>query len=641
MSSVKQHAQLTTKSVETTGERPANVRSGEKWMRVISTARVADRDDEIIDTGSLHIPTKPTGWKYAKDLAPSDVIDMGFFYDHQMAAEKQLGSVRSMFVNGDGELETVVAFTSLQRGQDAYTLAQEGHLGNSLSGTFSYRTAHQDEAGVFYDMEMVELSLVFKGANQNARVLEVSKRFKGESMAEAKTLDEKKAELDALQKEVSELEAQVQPEPPVEEEAPVPAEEQTEIVEDQAEVPVQEDEPQEDETAPVVAEPAEVETQPPESKSVKQETPTMSDVIAKQVKDTPTPEVLDTPVVEKMDKYDLVAKQFTAWVNKDAKTLAELNQKALDTFTDAKSKATYMNTGVIADGGAIVPSNELLTDVFTTLTNYSTVANDLRVITLTEGNGIDVATLVTDVIVSEVTTEGGNKPVTKPVLGDGEVNLREFAGIAILTKKLVRQAAINVYDLIRESFARAIANQRAVMALTDATSGIANKAGVVTVYTGTGNTTVDKVTWANIRKMPYQLPVAAVPGSKYYISRELLEVLDGMTVSTTDARPLDIVELDGDGLSGRFRNGFRFAVEEVLGKSGAPHAIFGNMGRYGILLRQGAVESETFDTGSVTDGSSVVHNLLQQNKLAHRVAFYENVGYPLPGAFVKLVLGTA
>ena len=108
----------------------------------------------------------------------------------------------------------------------------------------------------------------------------------------------------------------------------------------------------------------------------------------------------------------------------------------------------------------------------------------------------------------------------------------------------------------------------------------------------------------------------------------------------TDNAGNSYVTLDGEaGLSGRFRNGFRFSVEESLGGTN-PHAVFGNFARFGILLRQGAVESETFDTGIVVDGASVEHNLLQQNKLAHRVAFYENAGFPVPAAFAVFEQGS-
>ena len=332
-----------------------------------------------------------------------------------------------------------------------------------------------------------------------------------------------------------------------------------------------------------------------------------------------------------MDKYELAAKQFTAWVNRDQETLAELNQKALDTYK-TKDPVGDHNTGVTADGGAIVPGAELLTDIYSTLQDYSTVANDLRVITLTSGNALDVATLVNDVIMSEVGSEGGDKSVTKLELGDEDVSLREFAGLSVITKKLVRQAAVNVYNILRESFARAIANQRAELALTDGDSGILNKTGVAEHEAGAAG--VENYTWGDVKRMPYQIPASAVSGGKYYISRELLETLD--TAKDDQNRDLDVVELDGDRMSGRFKNGFEFAVEETLGQDGAEHAVFGSFGRFGILLRQGSVEVETFDSGTVED-DNVTHNLLQQNKLAERVAFYENVGYPLPGAFVKLV----
>lgn len=599
---------------------------------VVSSGR-EDRDRERVDVKSLRVPLKGGGYVLGKDLDGSQAVDVPWLLNHSFDVEDVIGSVRvATYDAANDELIYEFGVSSRSKAQDMLTLIEEGHLDNAVSITMSDYTFDAETQTIF-DAEMIEVSLVFRGSNKDARLLSVKSLGKGERMGQP-TLAEKKAELERLSKEIETEEAAT----PTQVETPevTPAvEEPAQPAADEPATPVA---PVQDEPVTPVA-PEAPAPAAPESKSVKQELPKVDNTATKQIKDVPTQPV--TPVVkaadEKMDKVELTAKQFSAWVRGDRAELTALNEKALATF-DAKSKATYMNTGVTADGGAIVPSNELLTDVFTTLSNYSTVANDLRVITLTEGNGIDVATLVTDVIVAEVTTEGGNKPVTKPTLGDGEISLREFAGIAIITKKLVRQAAVNVYDLLRESFARAIANQRAVMALTDATSGIANKAGVVEVPTAAGQTTVEEVTYDTIRKMPYSLPVAAVPGSKYYFSRELVEVLDGL--KDADGRDLDLIRLDGDGLSGSLKNGFRFAVEEVLGKSGAPHAVFGNMGRYGILLRQGTLESETFDTGTVVDGSSVSHNLLQQNKLAHRVAFYENVGYPLPGAFAKLVLAT-
>lgn len=579
----------------------------DRTLRVIATSPTLDRDLEVIDTNSIQVPVKPRGLKYAADLTATDEIDLPFLIDHDWRIEKQAGSVKSMFMNPQGELEVVVKLSTVDNGERVYTLAKEGHLGNSFSIGYSLQNATLED-GVIKNIEMTEFSGVFKGSNRDARLLAV-KSVKGETMADA-TEEPKVPETPVV--EAPKEEAAPSTETPVVE-APTPQ--------------VEAEQPPAEEVKPAETEEVKEEEKPKEEETKMSDT--TKDIAVKQVVPIQEQPKQAAKAEKKFDKYDFTAQQFVAWVNKDTKKLSELNQIAIDSFKDQSgSKATYMNTGVVADGGAIVPSAQLLADVYTLLSEYSTVSNDLRVITLTEGDSLDVATLLADVVVSEVTTEGGNKPVTKPTFGDGNVALREFAGIAILTKKLVRQAAVNVYDILRESFARAIANERAIMALTDPSSGIVNKAGVVTV---TGDD------YDAIRRMPYRLPTAAVPGAKYYISRELLETLD--TAVDGEGRDLDIVTLDGDGLSGRFKNGFQFAVEEVLGGS-QPDAVFGNFGRYGILLRQGAVESETFDQGTVVDGSSVTHNLIQQNKLAHRVAFYENVGYPLPGAFAVLEAGS-
>lgn len=333
----------------------------------------------------------------------------------------------------------------------------------------------------------------------------------------------------------------------------------------------------------------------------------------------------------KLNKYEFAAEQFKSWVNNDRNTLRELNEIAVKSYQGNEvTKATYMNVATGADGGFVVPNNELLSEVFSLVSQYSEAASDIRVITLESGNGLDIATLVSDVIMTEVGAEGGNKTVTKAVLGDSDVNVREFAGIAILTKKLVRQAAINIFDLLAESFARAIAKKRAELILTDATSGIVNKAGVVEVETAGAIPT-----WAEVASMPFQAPAIARAGAKYYISATALASLAAQ--NDTTGRNLDLVSLDANGLGGTLKNGFRFAVEAGLGEGNDTHVVFGSLSRYGILLRQGTVENETFDTGTVVDGGSVSHNLLQQNKLAQRVAFYENAGFPLPAAFVRTV----
>lgn len=342
----------------------------------------------------------------------------------------------------------------------------------------------------------------------------------------------------------------------------------------------------------------------------------------------------------KMSKETFAVAQLHAALSGNQKELGELNTHALKTLQDKGmvTKATYLNAGTDADGAVLVPNADLLTDVLNILPQYSALANELRVVNLTTGSSIDVSSLTADVVMTEVGTEGGSKAVTKPTLGDTNVPVREFAGIALMTKKLVQQSAIDVYAVLRDSFARAIAKKREQLILTDSTSGIVNKAGVVANTLATGNTLVANVDYADIMGLPYRVPTSSAAGGIYVVSRTLLASLAGRV----DANGQPIVMLDAasaGSLTGRFSNGYRFVVSEVLGATDAAsttHAVFGNFAQYGVVVRQGAIDSAVFDSGTVVDGGSVSHNLIQENKLAMRVETWENVGYPLPGAFVLL-----
>lgn len=578
---------------------------GERTIVFVASSSKEDRDYEAVAVRTLRLPLKGGGYVIADQLTGTENIDIPLLLNHSFDVEDVIGSVRKAYLNEMNELVFEAGISSRVKAQDMLLLLEEDHLSNAFSITmFDYE--YNMDTQTILNAEIAEVSLVFRGSNKEARLLAVKSLIGGvEKMAEEPIIETPTEEIEVVTET---------PETPVVEEV---TEIKEEIIEKEVETPVVETENTKEEITEVI-----------EKKDENME----KEIAIAEVVTKAAPVQAVVKAVE-MDKYELASKQFVAWVNKDSKALAELNEKALATFADYKSKETYMNSSVTADGGAIVPSAQLLGDVYSTLADYSTVANDLRVITLTSGDSLDVASLVTDVIMTEVATEGGSKAVTKPATASTNVALREFAGVAIITKKLVRQASVNVFNLLVESFARAIANQRATMALTDADSGIANQSGVIEHESAVAG--VANYTWADVKKMPYQIAAGAVSGAKYYISRELLETLD--TLVDENGRDLDIVTLDGSGLSGRFKNGFAFSVEEILGQGGAPHAVFGNMGRFGILLRQASVEAETFDQGSVVDGGATTHNLIQENKLAHRVAFYENVGYPIPSAFVTLI----
>nr|DAI35901.1 MAG TPA: major capsid protein [Caudoviricetes sp.] len=568
----------------------------ERRIIFVASSSKQDRHYETVDVASLKLPLKGGGFVTVGSIQEGgiDLVDVPLMLNHSFDVTDVIGSVRRAYYENE-ELIFECGISERDVAQDVLKLLEEGHLSNSFSITMADYD-YNFESETISNAEVVEVSVVYRAANKEARIVTVKSIIKEQEMEKDQKIAELEKQLAESEQSKADLEAKLQEQS---EKTDTSKSEETEKQEDNQ-----------------------------ENKEKKMD----KDEIKKQVKDPSQEEVLTATTEKQLDKYDFTAKQFMAFVQKDAKTLAELNKQAVASYGQhgVKIKGNLMTAGAVEDGGAIVPSAELMKDVFTTLETISSVAGDLRVVTLESGNSISYASLLNDVIIKEVDAEGGKKAATKLKFAKGNLALREFAGIAVLTKKLVRQAAINIYDILVESFARAIANKRASMALTDAKSGLYKTTGVTKLETA-----ADIPTWDEVRSMPYKVAAAAARGAKYYISRQLLEVLDTNT-KDKNGRDLEVVKLNGDGLSGTFKNGFPFVVEDVLGDD-KNHAVFGNMSTYGVLLRQGNVESETFDAGEVEDEGSIKHNLLQENKMAHRLAFYENVGYPIPSAFVITV----
>lgn len=190
------------------GDTKAIALTEDRTLKVIATAATLDRDLDVLDTGTARVPVKPTGWKYAQDLTLEDDIDIPFLLDHNQlnGIEKMAGSVKKMIINEAGELEALVSLSSVDNGERVYTLAKEGHLGNSFSIGFSMMNATEDDEAI-KNYEIIELSCVFKGSNRNARIVDVKSVTKGgeakmslEAKIEAKRSASEKAIKDHLTK---------------------------------------------------------------------------------------------------------------------------------------------------------------------------------------------------------------------------------------------------------------------------------------------------------------------------------------------------------------------------------------------------------------------------------------------------------
>lgn len=156
----------------------------EKTVTAVVTAPTLDRDYDIVDTASLRLPLRSGGTVKAKALSGTEELDIPFMVNHSMDVTNVIGSARKASMNAQGELEMTFGLASTELAQTMYKLLSEGHLGNSFSITF---TDYEVENGLMMDAEVLEVSLVWRGSNKDARLLGVSKMFNTEDTEEEST----------------------------------------------------------------------------------------------------------------------------------------------------------------------------------------------------------------------------------------------------------------------------------------------------------------------------------------------------------------------------------------------------------------------------------------------------------------------
>jgi HK97 family phage major capsid protein len=573
---------------------------GEKWMRVIASAPTIDRDGEVIDTRTLHIPLKPKGWKYAKDLTQDDLIDLPFLKNHDWDIDKQLGSVRSMFINAEGELETLVGFTSLQRGVEAHTLAKEGHLGNSFSGTFDYSTGAQQD-GVIYDAEMIELSMVFKGSNRDARFVAASKSVtpnKDKTM----TLEEKKAEAERLKKEIEAEEVETPEQVKAREEAEAKAAKEA-----------------------ADAEAAE--------KALKEKETTVSKTVAiKQVLDVPVVTGVVTTKTTKTTKKaqrELFVKQFLAYKAGDKSTLTELNEKAYE--MDTSEERDYKKKAIgFADGAAIFQTEVVSQDILEAYTNVGRLGSMV--------NHVDI--LGAETWKRLVQTAGnGFQPVgdqeakaeDKPIWTNFSVEPKEFALIVAWYDAVARRTPIAVYSQIVKYIAKEWAKleDKIIVSFNGATT----TGGDVFPATGIVPAMIAAGRIVNIATFGAADTQAGL-GRAYGLieSDEELTIIAnrktwGMMATTVDTQGRNVFTVVGQQVSAGALGTFNVVISQYVPDG---NAIMGVMGDYDLVTRGGL---ETLFSREATVGAL---NLYQSDASALR-ANADIIGKPvLNTSFVLL-----
>lgn len=168
--------------------------SKERRVTFVASSSNEDRDYETLDIGSFRLPRKGGGYITVRDLPAegSENVVIPFLTNHDLwSVEKTIGSVRRAMFK-EGELIFEAGISKRDYAQDVFKLIEEGHLDNAFSIQFRDYDWNP-ETKTISGGEIIEVSLVTRGSNKEAQVLEV-KQVKGESMTvetdKAKTVDE-------------------------------------------------------------------------------------------------------------------------------------------------------------------------------------------------------------------------------------------------------------------------------------------------------------------------------------------------------------------------------------------------------------------------------------------------------------------
>ena len=161
--------------------------AGERLITFVASSPFTDRDGDNVDTMSLRLPKKGGGVLLAKDLPPEGSSEVGIplMLNHSQDVTDIIGSVRKAYMNSEGELIFQAGLSKRVIASEMLMLLEEGHLDNAFSITMSdYH--YVPETSKIFNAEVLEVSLVFRGSNKEARLLAL--KSLGEGMAEAKEI---------------------------------------------------------------------------------------------------------------------------------------------------------------------------------------------------------------------------------------------------------------------------------------------------------------------------------------------------------------------------------------------------------------------------------------------------------------------
>lgn len=170
------------KIVSVTGKLSTKSVDGEKRIVFVASSNNEDRHYEHVDVASLRLPLKGGGDITVSAIPSegvSEVIDIPLMLNHSGDVRDVIGSIRAAYFSNN-ELTFEAGISKREIAQEMLTLLEEGHLSNAFSITMIDYDYNIDSETIS-KAEVIEVSLVYRGSNKEARLLAI-KSLLGDEM---------------------------------------------------------------------------------------------------------------------------------------------------------------------------------------------------------------------------------------------------------------------------------------------------------------------------------------------------------------------------------------------------------------------------------------------------------------------------
>lgn len=132
-----------------------------------------------VDLTTLKAPLIDGTLKLVAELTESDRLTLPLLIDHEPSIEAQAGTITRLWTT-DAGLMAEAKLSEVDNGERVRRLAADGCLTNSFSITVEF-SERPGKDGIIHDSELVEISVVYRGADPKAAFTSINKR-NGENM---------------------------------------------------------------------------------------------------------------------------------------------------------------------------------------------------------------------------------------------------------------------------------------------------------------------------------------------------------------------------------------------------------------------------------------------------------------------------